>query len=121
MNTELQEIFTGLKRAILLITLKERLILLMATVLMLVNGVLTNLPAVMLGGLVDTLTKTQVVNFTDALPFLGLIIVIILIKEAFNVIRKYLVQMVATQTDKKQTISTIDHLLKTDLRVLGSF
>ena len=44
-----------------------------------------------------------------------MIIGIILVREALTVVRKYFVENVATQTDKKQTVNVIEHLLKTDI------
>ena len=82
---------------------------------MLITGVLTNLPAVILGRLVDELVGTENFDLSIAIPFIGLIIGIILVREALTVVRKYFIENVATQTDKKQTVNVIEHLLKTDI------
>lgn len=119
MNQEFKDIILGFKRALNLIKTSEKKLLLLASLLMLVTGVLTNLPAVILGRLVDKIIGSSTFDFAVALPFIGLIILIILIREALTVIRKYLVENIVTQTEKKQTVAVIDHLLKTDISILN--
>jgi len=119
MNREFKEILVGFKRVWGFIDKSERFSLIIASVLMALAGTLTNLPALILGKLVDKLVSTPTVNFSLALPFIGLIILIILVREALDVLRKYLIENVATQTDKKQTVAVIDHLLKTDIGSLN--
>ncbi|VVA44441.1 ABC transporter ATP-binding protein [Candidatus Roizmanbacteria bacterium] len=118
MNKELSEILLGFKRTIGLMEKPEKISLFLATFLMLVTGILTNLPAVILGKLVDRLVGKNI-QFTIALPFIGLIILIIIIREALTILRKYLVENIATQTEKKQTVIVINHLLKTDISFLN--
>lgn len=115
MNKELGEIITGFKRALLLLDKKERSTLFFASLIMVVTGILTNLPAVILGKLVDQIINKGHSQFSIALPFIIAIIAALLIREILTVLRKYLVENVATQTEKKQTVSTINHLLKTDI------
>ncbi len=98
----------------------ERKMLVLASFLMLIAGVLTNLPAVILGRLVDKIVGVNNLEFNTAIPFIGLIILVILIREILNVIRKYLVENIATQTEKKQTIEVISGLLKTDISVINN-
>ena len=115
MNKEFSEILNGFKRTLRLMEKPEKTALIFASVLMLITGVLTNLPAVILGRLVDKLVGTENFDLSIAIPFIGLIIGIILVREALNVVRKYFVENVATQIDKKQTVNVIEHLLKTDI------
>ena len=115
MNKEFSEILNGFKRTLRLMEKPEKTALIFASVLMLITGVLTNLPAVILGRLVDKLVGTENFDLSIAIPFIGLIIGIILVREALTVVRKYFVENVATQTDKKQTVNVIEHLLKTDI------
>ncbi len=119
MNKEFGEIVLGFRRAISLMGKRERLSLSIASLLMLAAGILTNIPAVVLGRLVDTLVDMTDVRFSFAVPFLLIIVAVILLREVLTIIRKYLVERVATQTEKDQTILAIDHLLKTDIAVLG--
>lgn len=115
MNKEFSEILNGFKRTLRLMEKPEKTALVFASFLMLITGVLTNLPAVILGRLVDKLVGTEHIDFSVAIPFIVLIIGIILVREALTVVRKYFVENVATQTDKKQTVNVIEHLLKTDI------
>ena len=115
MNKEFSEIMNGFRRTLRLMEKPEKNALIFASVLMLITGVLTNLPAVILGRLVDKLVGTEHFDLSIATPFIVLIIGIILVREALTVVRKYFVENVATQTDKKQTVNVIEHLLKTDI------
>jgi ATP-binding cassette, subfamily B, bacterial len=119
MNKEFSEIIGGFKKAWSLISPPERFSLIIASILMAVAGTLTNLPALILGHLVDQLVSAPRIDFSLALPFIGLIIVIILVREFLTVVRKYLIENVATQTDKKETVAVISHLLKTDISFLN--
>ncbi|MBI2888673.1 MAG: ABC transporter ATP-binding protein [Candidatus Liptonbacteria bacterium] len=115
MSKEFSEILHGFRRTLWLIEKTEKAALVFASFLMLLTGILTNLPAVILGRLVDTLVGTEHINFSIAIPFIALIMGIVLVREALTVVRKYFVENVATQTDKKQTVHVIEHLLKTDI------
>lgn len=115
MNKEFLEIILGFKRVLHLIGKQEKVSLILASFLMLIAGVLTNLPALILGQLVDKLANSNNFEFYIAVPFISLIIIIIVIREAITVLRKYIVENIATQTEKKQTVNVIDHLLKTDI------
>lgn len=119
MNKEFGEIVRGFKRTVGLMERSEKAMLALASFLMLATGVLTNLPAVILGRLVDNLIGLKDIQFSQATPFIGLIVVIILLREILTVIRKYLVENIATQTEKKQTVAVIERLLKTDIAVVN--
>ncbi|MDP3765667.1 MAG: ABC transporter ATP-binding protein [Nanoarchaeota archaeon] len=93
----------------------EKVSLIFATIIMLITGFLANLPAVILGKFVDKIIGIESPTFSIAIPFLIWIIIIILSKEFLTIIRKYLVENVATQTEKKQTVAIIDRLLRTDI------
>src|SRR3989344_1630475 len=118
MTKEFREIIVSLRRALALISQSERRYLWLAGLLMLIAGVLTNLPAVILGRLVDDAIAIDNFSFSSASPFIVLIIGVILVREAITVVRKYLVENIATQTEKKQTVALIKHTLLTDISVL---
>lgn len=120
MNKELLEILLGFKRALKLIDRREKIVLVFASVLMAFAGVLTNLPAVILGRLVDQITKAGDNQFSIAIPYIFAVIFVILIREALTIIRKYLVENIATQTEKKQTVNVISHLLRTDVSIIAN-
>lgn len=114
---EFKDILYGFKRVLQLLHNQEKKSLFIATAIMLVTGFLTNLPAVILGKFVDKMIGLDSATFTVAIPFLVWILIIVLFKEGLTVIRKYLVENVATQTEKKQTVKIIDRLLKTDINL----
>lgn len=115
MNKEFNEIILGIKRAVGLLNSKEKKSLYLATFIMLITGFLTNFPAVILGKLVDKLVGNTTLQFNLVVPFVVLIIVVILVREALNVVRKLLIENIATQTDKEQTVHVIERLLKADI------
>lgn len=118
MNRDFNEIVSGFKRVLKLLQRSEKITLFFASLLMLAAGILTNIPALILGRLVDTIVSIQSMAFSKALPFIFLIIGVILIREALTVARKYLIENIATQTEKKQTVRVIEHLLKTDIATI---
>ena len=61
MNAEFNEILLGIKRSIGLLSRREKRSLYIATFLMLITGILTNGPAVILGKLVDQLVGGSVI------------------------------------------------------------
>ncbi len=115
MNKELKEIITGIKRAIQLLDQKEKKGLAVATFIMFVTGFLTNLPALILGRLVDNLIGVSNIEFVSVAPFILFIVIVILMREALTIVRKYLIENIATHADKEQTVKVIERLLKTDI------
>ena len=115
MSKEFNEILLGVKRSIGLLSKKEKNSLYLATFLMLITGILTNGPAVILGKLVDQLVAGTVIQFSVVVPFIILLCVVVLVREALTVLRKYLIENIATQTDKTQTVQVIERLLKVDI------
>lgn len=117
MGKEFGEIISGIKRSIGLLNKREKNSLYVASFLMLITGILTNFPAVVLGKLVDKLIGGGNLQFNLITPFVILVIVIILVREILNVQRKLLIEKIATQTDKEQTVNVISRLLKLILAV----
>ena len=115
MFKEFKEILLGFGRVSSMLHKKEKTNLIFATIIMLVVGILTNLPAVILGKFVDKIIGLENPAFSVAIPFLVLIVIIILSKEILTIIRKYLVENIATQTEKKQTVTVINRILRTDI------
>ena len=115
MFSELKDILRGFGRVSELLHRPEKISLGIAVFLMLITGFLTNLPAVILGNFVDQLFESEITNFDMAIPYLVIIIILILFTAILTIIRKYLVENVATQTEKKQTVNVINRLLRTDI------
>lgn len=120
MNTELTDIKLGIKRTLKLINSQEKKLLLVAVSTMAITGFLTNFPALVIGKLVDQMQQAQNFSFTQAFPFILLVLLTFIIREALIVIRKLIIENIATQTEKKQTIAVVSHLLKSDLAFLSS-
>lgn len=119
MNKELVEIISGFKRTLRLMDKSEKITLVISSVLMLITGILTNLPAIVLGRLVDKLIGFSNIKFSYAIPYICLVILIIVVREILTVIRKYFIENIATQTQKKQTVAVINHLLRTDVSIIN--
>ena len=100
MKIVFNEILLGVKRSIGLLSPKEKRSLYIAAFLMLITGILTNGPAVILGKLVDQLVAGNVIQFGAVVPFILLLCVVILVREGLTVVLKYLIHNIATQTDK---------------------
>ncbi|RIE08456.1 ABC transporter ATP-binding protein [Candidatus Cryosericum hinesii] len=115
MSIVFNEILLGIKRSIGLLSRREKRSLCIATFLMLITGILTNGPAVILGKLVDQLVSGSTILFSVVVPFILLLCIVILVREGLTVILKYLIQNIATQTDKDQTVKVIERLLKVDI------
>ena len=115
MSIVFNEILLGIKRSIGLLSRREKRSLCIATFLMLITGILTNGPAVILGKLVDQLVSGSAILFSVVVPFILLLCIVILVREGLTVILKYLIQNIATQTDKDQTVRVIERLLKVDI------
>ena len=82
---------------------------------MLITGILTNGPAIILGKLVDQLVGGSTIIFSVVIPFILTLCAVILVNEGLTVVLKYLIQNIATQTDKDQTVKVIERLLKVDI------
>ena len=85
MNKELSEILVGFRRVLSLLEQSERATLLLASLVMLIAGVLTNIPALILGRLVDRLVDAPQIEFSSAAPYIGFIIAVILAREVLKV------------------------------------
>ncbi len=120
MNKELKEILKGFKHTLRILEKPEKVSLATASILMMIAGILTNLPALILGNLVDKIITADSVYFKIAIPSIAMIIGIIIFREVLTVLRKYLVENIATQTEKKQTVRTISHILRTDISTITS-
>lgn len=112
---ELNYIILGIRQILERIEKKEKKTLFLVTLLMIFVWFLINLPAIILWNFVDKIISIDNPTFSIAIPFIISMIVIILLKESLTILRKYLVENIATQTEKKQTINIINHVLKTDI------
>jgi ATP-binding cassette subfamily B protein len=110
-----------------LVPLRHKVALAAAVVVMaVVSGANTAIP-LLLGTLVDQLQRLQRdrqaggapdVLFRTAILYLGLIGAVYLIREALNVLRRYMVENTCTRIDRDMTVRVVSHLLKVDLGTL---
>jgi ABC-type multidrug transport system fused ATPase/permease subunit len=91
MNNELTDIINGLKRTIQLINPIEKRLLFFAVTTMAVTGLLTNLPAIIIGKLVDQMQSLQSFSFSQSLPYILSIFLILIVREGLIVIRKLII------------------------------
>jgi ATP-binding cassette subfamily B protein len=79
----------------------------------------------LLGGLVDEVKEgsdrgvTHVALYQVALGFLGLIAAAYVLREAFQIVRRYLVENSCTRIHRDITVKLISHLMKIDLATLS--
>jgi ATP-binding cassette subfamily B protein len=87
---------------------------------MVVTGALTNIPALVLGSLVDTLVGSSKMPFAKAVPYLFAIVAAILVREALTVLRKYLVENTCTRVEKSRLVLLVAHMLRLEMNYYSS-
>jgi ATP-binding cassette, subfamily B, bacterial len=112
---ELRRIFHMAARVWRTLSRRDHTALVIATVIMIATGLLTSVPPLVLGYLVDAVMRLGTGNvFHVAIPLIGLMIAAIVVREALQVLRKYLVETVCTRVEKQQLLSIISHVLRID-------
>ena len=101
------------------LTRRNQLALAGAMALMPLAGFLANVPAIMLGRLVDRTLTARANNMTAAAPYLTWIAAALIAREALTILRKYLVENTATGAYKAKTVQAVTHLLRLDLQAFG--
>lgn len=112
-----------------------------AASLMLIGAAANTLVMLWLGGLVDAMERKQSPDVFSRLPlvvsgladelasvdvkwiavaFLSSIAVAYLLREALQVVRRYLIENTCTQIEKETTVNLVDHLLHVDLSRLSA-
>ncbi len=99
---------------------RQKRALLIAFLIMLITGTLTNVPAVVLGYIVDKLVGSETVPFEMAAPYLLVIVAAILAREAMVVLRKYLVENTCTRIEKIRLVRLVDHMLRLEMDYYSS-
>ncbi|MEW6427242.1 MAG: ABC transporter ATP-binding protein [Thermodesulfobacteriota bacterium] len=89
--------------------------LLLAFLIMVITGALTNVPAVVLGYLVDALVGAGSMPFMKTVPYLAIIVTAILTREALTVLRKYLVENTCTRVEKARLVKLVGHMLRLEM------
>lgn len=112
---ELRQIARTVRRVYRHLGARHRGRLAAALGLMLGVGVLTSAPPMLLGILVDRYVKETGLPFSAAGPYLGAIVLVVLLREALQVARKYLVEDTCTRVEKETRVALVDHVLHLDL------
>ena len=97
----------------------QKMMLLLAMLLMLVTATLSNLPAILLGGMIDRMLGTANRSLGVALPTILWILAAIVGRETLNVLRKYIVENTCTQVYKSKSVDAVTHLLRLDILAAG--
>ncbi|MBI1372494.1 MAG: ATP-binding cassette domain-containing protein [Phycisphaera sp.] len=111
----LHETVSMAQRAFLLCGRRQRVLLLVAVMLMALTGALATVSPIVVGALVDDMLRTTYMNFGPAVPYLAVIVVTVMVKELLTVVRKWIVEDTATRLQQQQTTSLVAHLLRIDL------
>lgn len=94
---------------------RERVSLLFGSVAMLVGALLTNLPALLLGLLVDEVLAAEQVALGMAAPYLALLGGALVGRQLADIARRYLVEMTATSVAKNTRHLVLEHLTRLPL------
>lgn len=120
MSNEFKKIITCAIRIAKSLERHQKLAFLSAVVLMALTATLNNVPAVVLGRLVDFMLNSNSLIFSHTISFIGIIVSAILAREVLQVLRKYLVENTCTRIEKNNLVNLINHLLHLDISYYGS-
>src|SRR5271157_2867761 len=98
---------------------REKIGLWLALLLMPVGGLLMNIPAIVVGHLVDYMLTSASKDFQKTVPYIVAIAAVIVCREVIAVVRKYLVENTCTRIQKLKTVDAMAHLLRVDLTAFG--
>lgn len=98
----------------------QKFSLFLALLVMVATGALTNVPALVLGYLVNDLVGASTTPFAAAVPYMTLIVIAILVREALTVLRKFLVENTCTRVEKSRLVSLVDHMLRLKMEYYSS-
>jgi ATP-binding cassette subfamily B protein len=111
----IREINSTMLAIIKLMPVRQRWFFLVAVVLMAGAGVLSAVPAVVVGRLVDDMLAEEYRSFIPAIPYFLAIVIAVLFKELLTVFRKWIVEDNCTRLQQKETVTLVSHLLRLDL------
>ncbi|MBQ3408180.1 MAG: ABC transporter ATP-binding protein [Clostridia bacterium] len=104
-----------LKKIYRLLERKQKFIFILIIAIMITSAVLTQITPKTIGWLTDDILSKNEVSFEKVVPFLILILVVNVINEIIKIIRRVLVEDVATRTEKKARGMVIKSLLMAPL------
>jgi ATP-binding cassette subfamily B protein len=115
MGKEFKKIIASAIRVAKTLERRQKLAFSSAVLLMAITAALNSVPAIVLGRLVDFMFAGNSLVFGQTTPFIAIIILAILAREALQVLRKYLVENTCTRIEKNNTVELINHLLRLDI------
>ena len=104
-----------LKKIYRLLERKQKFIFMLIILIMIASAVLTQITPKTIGWLTDDILNKNEVSFEKVVPFLILILIVNVINEVIKIIRRVLVEDVATRTEKKARGMVIKSLLMAPL------
>ena len=104
-----------LKKIYRLLERKQKLIFMLIIAIMITSAILTQITPKTIGWLTDDILSKNEVSFEKVVPFLILILIVNVINEVIKIIRRVLVEDVATRTEKKARGMVIKSLLMAPL------
>ena len=104
-----------LKKIYKLLERKQKLIFMLIIAIMIASAILTQITPKTIGWLTDDILSKNEVSFEKVVPFLVLILIVNVINEVIKIIRRVLVEDVATRTEKKARGMVIKSLLMAPL------
>ena len=102
---------TSIKYLVRQLGLRQLSSMILAIIAMVGVGYFTSLPALYVGDIVDVVIKNPSANFALISPLLTLIAGCLLAKEVLTVIRKYVVERVATNLERDEFVQLVSKLL----------
>ena len=104
-----------LKKIYKLLERKQKFIFMLIIAIMITSAILTQITPKTIGWLTDDILSKNEVSFEKVVPFLVLILIVNVINEVIKIIRRVLVEDVATRTEKKARGMVIKSLLMAPL------
>ena len=104
-----------LKKIYKLLERKQKFIFMLIIMIMIASAVLTQVTPKTIGWLTDDILNKNEVSFEKVVPFLIVILIVNVINEVIKIIRRVLVEDVATRTEKKARGMVIKSLLMAPL------
>lgn len=98
-----------------LLDFKQKFKFLMILVIMVTSAILTQITPKAIGWLTDDILSVNGVSFQKVIPFLILILIVNVVNEMIKILRRVMVEDIATQTEKKARGLVIQSLLMAPL------
>lgn len=115
MFKELIQIARLARRIARALSRREKWFLLLSTATMIVGSILTNLPAVVLGLLVNDILDADIVRVGRATPYLAIVAAALLGRQVLEVLRRYLVEKTATGVERDTRHVLLERLTRLPL------